>query len=315
MKQYDVLIIGAGAAGLTAAIYTARKRLKTGVISIDTGGQALLTDHIENYPGIDSVKGSDLMIKFQEQAVKFGTKMIYGEVDKVDRENGHFYVKLGNGERYISKTIILSFGKKPKRLNIPGEDKFLGKGVATCATCDAPLFKDKTVAVVGGGNSALEAVELLNEFAKKIYLIHRRDFFGADEVTMKKVKKMKKVKIITKAMPLEINGKKFVEEVIIKNISDNKTESLKVDGVFVEIGQELNTGWLKGLVKTNIQGEIIIDDRCKTSQSGCFASGDVTTIPYKQIVISAGEGAKAGLEAYKFIKGEDIAIDWYDRKN
>lgn len=308
MKKYDVIIIGGGAAGLTAAIYTGRKKLKTALITIDVGGQSMLTDRMENYPGFESISGPELMAKLQSQAGKFGTEFVMGEVIKINKKGDLFNVLLGNKKKYSSKAIILASGKTARMLGVPGEDKFLGKGVSTCATCDANFFHGKTVAVVGGGNSAFDAVELLNKFAKKIYLVHRSKKFRADEVTVDKVKKMKKVQILSNSFPMEIRGDKFVKGLVIKDKKGKK--ELKVDGVFVEIGYELKTDFLKGLVKRNRVGEIIIDDRSRTSLKGFFAAGDVTSVPYKQAIISAGEGAKAGLEAYKYIKGESTAIDW-----
>jgi thioredoxin reductase (NADPH) len=307
MKEYDVFIVGSGAAGLTAAIYTGRKELKTIIVSTDVGGQALLTDHIENYPGVEKISGPDLMLKFQTQAMAFGSEMVTGRVEKITKKDKKFVVKSSDGEQYISKTVILASGKTPRKLDIPGEDKFMGKGVATCATCDAPLFRSKEVAVIGGGNSALEAVELLNNFATKIYLVHRREEFSADVITLNKIKKMKKVEIITNAKPLEIRGDKFVSGLVIDG---KEKKELRVEGVFVEIGYELDTKWLKDITKLNKKGEIIIDTSNNTSTRGIFAAGDVSTVPYKQAVISAGEGAKAGLEAYKYIKGTEVAIDW-----
>lgn len=310
MKNYDVIIIGGGAAGLTAAIYTCRKKLKTAIISLDLGGQTMLTNHIENYPGFESISGPELMSKFEQQASKFGAEIFMGEVESIKKKKDSFTVELKNKEKYESKTIVLAFGKTARRMNVPGEDKFFGRGVSTCATCDAPFYKDKTVAVIGGGNSALEAAELLAQFAKKVYLIHRREEFRADEITIDKVKKTKKIEILLNYVPTEVKGDKFVELFKIENTKTKEQKNLKVDGIFVEIGYELKTEWLKDLIKLNNMGEIIIDDRCRTSQAGVFAAGDVTTVPFKQTVISAGEGAKAGLEAYKYIKGETSAIDW-----
>lgn len=310
MENYDVIIIGGGAAGLTAAIYTCRKKLKTAIITLDVGGQTMLTNHIENYPGFDLVPGPELMSKFMQQASKFGAEMIMGEVNLIKKKKTGFSVELKNKETYNSKTIILAFGKTARRMNIPGEDKFFGRGVSTCATCDAPFYKEKIVAVVGGGNSALEAAELLTQFAKKIYLIHRRNEFRADEITIEKIKKLKKLEILLNYTPNEVKGDKFVESFVIENVKTKEQKTLKVDGVFVEIGYELKTDWLKELLDLNDSGEIKIDERCRTSQSGIFAAGDVTTVPFKQTIISAGEGAKAGLEAYKYIKGDSTAIDW-----
>ncbi len=310
MKQYDVLVIGGGAAGLTAAIYTCRKKLKTGLITIDVGGQTLLTNHIENYPGFDLVAGPELMTKIRSQVEKFGVETIMGEVNKIEKDKD-FTVSLSNGEKYKSKAIILASGKTAKKLGIPGEDKFLGRGVSTCATCDAPFFKDKSVVIVGGGNSAFEAAELLEKYSKEVYLIHRRSEFRADEIVVDRVKKRKKVKIITPVVPVEVKGDKFVSGLVVEDSKTKEKKELKADGIFVEIGYELKTDWLKGLVKRNKMNEIVIDDRCRTSQEGFFAAGDVSTVPYKQIVVSAGEGAKAGLEAYKHIKGVEVTTDWH----
>lgn len=301
MKKYDVLIVGSGAAGLAAAIYTCRKKLKTGIISVDTGGQAMLTNDIENYPGFDKISGPELMSKFQMQASTFGAEFINERVEKIEEKNKTFEI---NG-KYLAKAVIISSGKTARKIGVTGEDEFLGRGVSTCATCDSGLYQDKKVAVVGGGNSALEAAELLSKFASQVYLIHRREGFRGDEITLDKIKKLKNIKIMTDTLLKEIKGGKFVESIVI-----NDGEELELDGVFVEIGYELDTTWLKDFVKMNEVGEIKIDDRCKTSKNGIFAAGDVSTVPYKQIVISAGEGAKAGLEAYKYISGEEVVIDW-----
>ncbi|MBT4322187.1 thioredoxin-disulfide reductase [Candidatus Woesearchaeota archaeon] len=310
MKSYDVLIIGGGSAGLTAAIYTCRKKLKTAIISADWGGQTLLTNHIENYPGFDLIPGPELMSKFRSQAEKFGAELITKKVSKIEKNKDLFQIETSDGEEYTSKAVILGSGKTPRRLGIPGEDKFFGKGVSTCATCDAPFFHDKNVAIIGGGNSALEAAELLSKIAKNVYLTHRSEEFRADEVTVEKVRKIKNINFLTNKTPLEIKGDKFVTSLMIEDVKTKEEEELLVDGIFVEIGYELDTDWVKHLVKRNKSNEIIIDDRCRTSQPGFFAAGDVSTVPYKQTVISAGEGAKAGLESYKYIKGEDVAIDW-----
>ena len=314
MEKYDVLIIGAGAAGLTAAIYTGRKELKTGVISIDIGGQCILTNHIENYPGIEEVPGSELISHFQKQASKFGAELIMGEVEKIEKRKHGFCVDLKDGKKYSSRAVIVASGKTARRLGIPGEDKFFGRGVATCATCDAPLFRGKSVVVIGGGNSAFEATELLHKLAKKVYLVHRSENFNADEVTIEAVKKMKNVEIVTHSVAKEVKGDKFVEGIIIENIKNGEQKELKAEGMFVEIGYELKTDWLKGLVKRNQIGEIIIDGHGRTSEKGIFAAGDVTTVPYKQVVISAGEGAKAALESYKYVKGAVVAFDWHKEK-
>ncbi len=311
--MYDVLIIGGGAAGLTAALYTGRKKLKTAILTIDVGGQTLLTDNIENYPGVDPMQGSNLMSKFREQAEKFGSEFIFGEVDHIiKKEDGNFQLNLSNGETYESKTVILASGKTARKLGIPGEAKFMGRGVSTCATCDAAFFNKKTVAVIGGGNSAMDAAILLEKFADKIYLIHRRDEFRGDEITVDRINNSKRIETVLDSIPNEVSGEDIVEKLVVVNVKTKEEKELKVDGVFIEIGYELKTDFVEKLVELNEIGEIKVDDRCRTSLPGFFAAGDVTTVPFKQTIISAGEGAKAGLEAYRYIQGDkaNVSIDW-----
>lgn len=312
MELYDVLIVGGGAAGLTAAIYTCRKKLRTAVISMDIGGQTNLTNHIENYPGVDPMPGPQLMKKFEENARSFGAEIIFGKVIKVDKlQNNNFVITLANEEKYECKALILGYGKVPKSLGIPGEEKFFGRGVSTCATCDAPLYKNKIAAVIGGGNSALEAVEELARIAKKVYLIHRRDSFRADEVTVEKVKKMKNVEFVLNSGSKEIKGEKFVKSIIVENLLSKELKEFDVNGVFTEIGYVVDTEMVKNLVKRNEKNEIITDERTNTSCPGLFACGDITQVAYKQTVISAGEGAKAGLESYRYLTGgKGVLIDW-----
>ncbi|MBI4140094.1 FAD-dependent oxidoreductase [Candidatus Woesearchaeota archaeon] len=310
-NDYDVVIIGGGAAGMTAAIYTCRKKMKTAVITYDVGGQTNLTNHIENYSGTIKSTGVGLMMKFQEHAQKFGAEFIPGKVEKVTKKGERFTTTLTNGKLYTSTTIILAFGKVPRALGVPGEDKFLGRGVSTCATCDAPLYKGKIVAVVGGGNSAIEAAEELSHNAKMVYIIHRRESFRGDAITIEKLKLKNNIKFLLNSTVEEISGKDFVEKIMIKNVNNSETQEISVEGVFVEIGYIVDTSMVKDLVKVNEKNEIIVDEYNKTNTPGLFAAGDVTTIPYKQTVISAGEGAKAALTCYQyFTGGKGVTIDW-----
>lgn len=309
--DYDVIIIGGGAAGMTAALYTCRKKMRTAVITYDVGGQTNLTNHIENYPGTIQSTGMKLMTDFQEHAQKFGAEFIPGKVEKVSKKGEQFTTMLTNGKFYRSATIILAFGKVPRALGIPGEDKFLGRGVSTCATCDAPLYKNKITAVVGGGNSAIEAAEELSHNAKIVYIIHRRESFRGDAITIEKLKLKNNVKFLLNSTVEEINGKDFVEGIKIKNVSTGEVQDISVEGVFVEIGYVVDTSMVKDMVKVNEKNEIIIDEYNRTNVAGLFAAGDVTTIPYKQTVISAGEGAKAALTCYQyFTGGKGVTIDW-----
>ena len=312
MGNYDVVIVGGGAGGLTAAIYTCRKNLKTALISVDWGGQTNLTNHIENYPGVDPMTGPALMQKFKENAKTFGTEFITGKVIKIEKERDHFTLKLSDDTVHKARAVILGFGTVPRELGIPGEGKFLGRGLSTCTTCDAPLFKNKITAVIGGGNSAVEgALELAIVGAKKVYLVHRRNEFRADEITMDKAKKEKLIEFITPWEPLEIVGDKFVTGFKIRNAETKEEKVLEVQGVFKEIGFVVDVSSVKQLIKVNERNEILIDERNQSSVPGIFACGDVTTVPYKQTVISAGEGAKAALQAYAWLSGhKHTEIDW-----
>lgn len=301
-SSYDVVIVGGGAAGLTAAIYTGRKQLKTLVaVGPNPGGETTLTNDIRNYPGYEQGPGTSLMNVFEKQAKTWGAEFFEGKVLNVSKQKGSFIVKLDNGKSVKSKAVILSYGRERRKLNVPGEDKFIGKGASTCVTCDGPLFTGKTVAIIGGGNSAVEGALEMSSIAKKVYLVHRRKDFRADEVTVARVKKLKNVEFVLESSPVEILGDKFVKGMTVSNGKSKKT--LAVEGVFIEIGYETNTEIVKGLVNTASNGEIVVDLNCRTKTPGIYAAGDLTITPFKQTVISAGMGATAALEAYRFITG------------
>lgn len=297
-KIYDVIIVGGGPAGITAAIYTSRQMLKTLVVTKDVGGQVIKTPDIENYPGFELISGPELAQKFINQAKKFGTEVVYEEVQKLDDSEGNFIVST-NQNQYKSHSLILSFGKIPRKLDIPGESEFKGRGVSYCATCDAPFFRGKDVVVNGGGNSALDAVILLSKLAKKVYLIHRRDEFTAEDIRVEKVKKMPNVEIITNATIKEIKGSEKVQSIIYGK--DSHEIELKTDGVFIEIGYIVENGLIKNFVKMDEKNQIIVNKDHSTSHEGVFAAGDLTNSYYKQIVISAGEGAIAAISVAKYI--------------
>ena len=309
--MYDVIIVGAGAAGLTAAIYACRKKLKTAIISIDIGGQTNLTSHIENYPGTGPMHGAELMQRFQNEAIGFGAELIMGKVNKVDKTEKGFKAALANDEEYECKSLILAYGKVPRSLGIENEEKFFGRGVSTCVTCDAPLYKNRDVAVIGGGNSAVEGALELATIAKKVYLIHRRDTFRADEITVEKLKQHKNVELLVNSLSKKVIGDKNVDGLEVENIITKEKRQLKVDGIFIEIGYIVDTSFVQHLVKVNEKKEIIVDENCNTSHAGIFAAGDITPVLYKQTVIAAGEGSKAALECYKWLTGGKGAIlDW-----
>ena len=309
--MYDVIIVGAGAAGLTAAVYTCRKKLKTAIISIDVGGQTNLTSHIENYPGTGPMHGIELMRRFQDEAIGFGAELIMGKANKVDKIENGFLVSLANGESYECKALILAYGKVPKSLGIEGEEKFFGRGVSTCVTCDAPLYKNREAAIIGGGNSAIEGALELATIAKKVYLIHRRDSFRADEVTVEKLKNNPKIELMLNSISTKIIGEKNVDGIEVENIITKEKKQFKADGIFIEIGYIVDTSFVQHLVKVNEKKEIIVDERGNTSCPGIFAAGDITPVPFKQTVIAAGEGSKAALECYRWLTGgKGAVLDW-----
>ncbi|MBU1030193.1 MAG: thioredoxin-disulfide reductase [Nanoarchaeota archaeon] len=302
--MYDVLIIGAGAAGLTAALYASRKKLKTIVISSDIGGQTALPASIENYPGFEKIAGAELMGKIYSQAFKWGAEIIQGHVIKVSEEKKIFNVTLENKKEYKTRALILAAGKIPKLMNVPGEKEFMGRGVSSCVTCDGPFYKDKIAAIVGGGNSAVGGAVELSKIAKKVYLIHRRDEFRADPVEVEKVKTLKNVELVLNSIPVEVKGEQTVQALVVENANSKEQRELLVNGVFVEIGYFVDSEFLKGFLELNERGEIKTDNAGQTSRKGVFAAGDVTTVPFKQTVISAGEGAKAALSAFNYLESQ-----------
>jgi len=309
--KYDVIIVGGAAAGLTAAIYTTRRALKTLVITQDIGGQAATTPDIENYPGYEHIDGMELMGKFKDQAEKTGAEFIYEEVKEVVPEDDLFKVKT-NTKEFESRAVILAFGLTHRHLGVPGEEEFGGKGVSYCATCDAPLFKQKDVAVVGGGNSALDAALLLSKMARKVYLIHRRDQFRGEQVLIDRVMAADNIEIVYNSKTKEIRGEMVVNKIIVTDVEKELEErEIEVNGVFVEIGFQVKGDLVKGLVELDEAKQIKVNKNNETSTPGIFAAGDVTAIDYKQIIISAGEGAKAALQAYKYLNGGKASgVDW-----
>jgi len=298
--KYDVIIIGGGPAGLTTAIYCLRRELKVLMIAKALGGQAVIAHEIQNWPGIETIGGFELMQHFEQHAKSWGLEIKSSEAIAVEKSETGLTVRT-NSDSYETESIILSFGLTPRDLGVPGEKEFIGRGVSYCATCDGPLFKDKTVAVIGGGNSALEAAEYLSRLAKKVYLVSNSCKSDADEATVKEVAKMKEVEALCGYLTTEIAGDNKVTGIKLKDADTAEVKELAIDGVFIEIGFMPKSGWLKGAVDMTDRGEIKTDRLCQTSAPGIFAAGDCTDLGYKQVVIAAGEGAKAALSAYKFI--------------
>ncbi len=301
--KYDIVILGGGPAGITASIYSIRKKLKTILITKDFIGQVGLTGNIENWPGEESILGIDLMNKFTNHLQSYSPKIIEEEVTSVTKDNNLFLIKTKT-QKLQSRAVIITTGRKPKKLNIPGEKEFTGRGVVYCTTCDAPLFENKKVVVVGGGNSGFEAAIEMTDYTKDVSLYEVQDKFMADEILVEKAKK-KNVNLIKNIKLKEIKGNDFVETIICEDMRENKTKEIKADGVFIQIGSTANTKCVDSLTDKNSCGDIKINPESnETSTPGLFAAGDVSTVREKQIVIAAGEGAKAALSAYQYIKND-----------
>lgn len=294
--MYDVIMIGGSAAGLTAATYAVRRELKTLVLSAEIGGLMAKNSEIENWPGEIQINGIDLANKMKEQAEKIGAVIKLEMVKKIAKKDSGFIVDTSTSQ-YESKTVILAFGKSPRTLKVPGEEKYLGRGVSYCATCDAPFFKNKTVAVVGGGNSALDAALLLSKIAQKVYLIHRRDKFRGEGFLVSKIEKTENIEILYNSTLAEIKGNEIVEEATLNN-----GKEIKVDGIFIEIGYIVNDSLIEGLVDVDKLGQVIVNHNQETNIPGIYAAGDLTNMPFQQLVIAAGEGATAALSAYDYIQ-------------
>ena len=345
LDKWDVIIIGGASAGLSSALYASRQGLNTLLITKDIGGQALLTNEIENYPAFDHIGGYELMTKFESQARNFGTKFAYEEVTSIiehkqeeqeQEENNnksaknYFKIITGNNNEYLASAVILAFGKTPRDLNVPGEQQFKGKGVSYCAVCDGPLFKQKRVAVVDIGDPSLDAALFLKSIASKVYIIHQTNTPIGTEETIRLLQHEKNVSFMPNSIVKAINGTSKVESLTVidaktKSASSSSSPSseskLDIDGVFVETGYIAKTDFVKGLVQLNNSNEIIVDKYCATSRQGIFAAGDVTDVPYKQAMISAGQGSIAALSAYNYIqklkggKSSPIKADWKSSKS
>lgn len=300
--MYDCIIIGAGPAGMTAAIYAARKKLKTLVLTKDVGGQMIWSSDVENYSGFSMISGADLTIKFKEhlKSITENLELIEGvEIINLQKNVTSFEVEDKTGKSYYAKSIIIASGKQPRHLGIPGEEKFFGKGVAICATCDAPLYKNKTVVVVGGGNSAMDAVLALSKVAKQVFVVNINDELVGDEVLKNKISVMPNVKFYNKTKALEILGEAKLTGMKIQILGEQE-QVLEVDGVFVEIGYVPSINF-DMLTEKNDKGEIKVDSNLQTSVAGIFAAGDINDAWGEQIIIAAGEGAKAAIAANDYL--------------
>lgn len=299
---YDLIIIGAGPAGLSAAIYATRKKIDVLVLAENIGGQATEAHLVENYLGIPGLLGVELVEKFKEHTAKFNIRIKEGvEIKRIEKISEKEFLIKTNSEDFNAKTLLIASGKKYRHLNIPGAKEFEKKGISYCATCDAPLFKDKIVAVIGAGDAGQDAAWQLTKYASKIYLLNKyASLRGQNLLMQEQIKAHKKIEILNESLPTEIKGEKFASSIVYEKSGEKK--EIAVNGIFVEIGSVPISEFLNNMVELNEKEEIIIDENNATSQKGIFAAGDVTNIKYKQIIIAAGEGAKAALSAYDYIK-------------
>jgi len=316
-ERHDVVIVGAGIAGLTAALYLARQGVDVLVVSRDLGGQLLQASLIENYPGIEAIKGVDLAMRVEKQAKTFGAKVRYGEqIVRIERlDDGTFLLESNRGRRYHAEVVILAFGKTPKRMGVPGEDEYDGRGVSYCTICDGPLYRGKNTAVVGIGDQGLEAVTILAGLCPRVYYVTPTRLFG-DPDLVARVRGAENVAILENHEPVRVLGDgRRVTGLVVRDKKTGEEKTLEVDGVFVELGYEAKTEFVKHLVDLNQHGEIVTDKVGRTKTPGLFAAGDVTDIPFKQAVISAGDAAKAALAAFNYLqkrrgKSMEIRGDW-----
>ena len=301
---YDVIIIGGGPAGITAGIYAARQRLNTLLITKDFAGQvARKAVAVENYPGFEKISGIELIEKFKKHLQKQEISIEIDSVAKIKKIGKNFLVTTGKRKKLKSLVVIIASGADPRTLKILGEKKFIGKGVSYCTTCDGPLFAGKKVAVIGGGNAGFEAAIALSKWTEKIYILEYDPRVVADEINQEIIRKTGKAEIVTNAVLKQIKGKEFVDSVIYQDRRTKKMNTLEVEGVFVEIGSQPATSFVKDLVEFNERDEIKVNfETYQTKTPGLFAAGDVNTGKIKQIVVACGEGAKVALYANKYIQ-------------
>jgi thioredoxin reductase (NADPH) len=304
MQKEKIVIIGSGPAGLTAALYSARANLQPLVISgSQLGGQISITNEVENYPGFpDGTTGPELVDMMQKQAERFGTRILIDEVTEVDLQNGTPFTLKTYGDHFKADSVIIAFGASPKRLDIPGEEAFIGRGVSFCATCDGFFFREKDVVVVGGGDSALEEGIFLTRFANQVQVIHRRDELRAGETLKKRAFANEKISFIWDSVPEEILGENKVEAVRLKNVKTEETKEIPTDGVFIFIGHYPNSDLFQGQLGMDERGYVITNGHMMTSVPGVFAAGEIQDPVFRQIATSVGQGCAAAMMVERWLE-------------
>jgi len=303
-NAYDLVIIGAGPAGLTAAVYAARAKLDVLILEkAAPGGQILVADWIENYPGFpEGLSGADLIMNMTDQVKRFGVSIETNEVVSLDFSKPQKALQL-NDRQITAKSVVIASGAAPKKLGVPGEGEYYGRGVSVCATCDAPFFKNSVVAAVGGGNTAVQESLFLTRFADKVYLIHRRDQLRADKLLQERAFQNDKIEMVWDSVLKSVNGSQAgVSGITVENVKTGEKSDLAVDGCFVWVGTNPNTGFLKGHIKLDDQGFVEVDNRMAASVPGVFAAGDVRNTPLRQVSTAVGDGAIAASQAAEYIE-------------
>jgi len=300
--MYDLIIIGSGPAGMTAGIFSTRREMKTLIIGKEVGGQLIWADEIENYPGVGLIHSLEFVNNIKKQVISFGAELKNGEVEKIVKQvDGSFAVFMGS-DKFEAKTLIIATGLSPRRLDVSGEMELSGKGVSYCANCDGPFYRNKIVAVVGGGNSALDAAEVLSKIASQVYLVHRGENFRAFESLIKEVKERPNIEIMLNSSVKEIGGQGKVNRIIVNNKITGADREIALEGVFIEIGRIAKTDLVAEFVDRNEVEQIIVNDQMATKTPGLFVAGDVTSGEFKQIPIAMGQATIAALGAYKYLQ-------------
>ncbi|MFC1682759.1 thioredoxin-disulfide reductase [Candidatus Zixiibacteriota bacterium] len=304
MEKHDLIIVGGGPAGLTAGLYAARSRIDTLLVErLTPGGQVMTTDLVENYPGFEEgISGPDLVAKMEKQARRFDLQIEIRQVEKITLQEDRIKLLTDAGE-YLARAVIVASGAEARLLGVPGEKELKGKGVSYCATCDGPFFRDKEVAVVGGGDSAVEEAIYLTRFAQRVHLIHRRDQLRATKVLQERALSNEKLEVIWDSVVTRINGDQVVQSVVVKNVKTDQESQLEVSGVFMYVGVNPNSDLFDLEIEKDDNGYVLTDDSMRTSVQGIYAIGDVRSKQLRQIVNAAGEGAVAAFSAEKYLEG------------
>lgn len=302
VTEYDVVVIGGGGAGLTAALYMARAQLQTVLFEKNvSGGQISITDLVENYPGFpDGITGPAIAGLMESQAQKSGAEILYEEVSKVEPKEGLFRV-YSDEKEVNARAVILAMGAQPRMLDVPNERRFIGKGVSYCAVCDAPFFRNKVVAVIGGGDSAIQEALYLTKFASKVYVVHRRDQLRASVILQARAKKNEKIEFVWDSIVEDIQGKTLVEELVVKNVKTEALQTIALNGVFVFIGHEPSSAIAQPIVTCDDSGYVITDGNFRTSVDGIYACGEIRSGATWQLVAACGEGCSAALNVEKYL--------------